>query len=82
MSNSTKAKKFEDLKELVLFMKANGVSKFTALGVEVEFSPFGIPGSSVQPVTHFDDKEQAKAELKEMLKTAIQDDEVALQWST
>lgn len=79
---TTRAKKptIQEIKDLVLFMKDQKVSSFKALGVEVEFSM--TAHSTVHTATSLDSKQEDLNDLKQRLKTANEDAEADLLWST
>jgi hypothetical protein len=70
----------EHVKALTVFMKSQGVWKFSSGDVSVEFPLYG--GEQQKAPSFIDDKAQQMAELKQRLAEVAEDETTNLTWST
>jgi hypothetical protein len=71
---------FEEVKQLVLFMKEQGVYKFQVGEMSAEFG-IGASTSMEVPMTVDDESEKAR-QIREILKQAVDDEQADLLYST
>jgi hypothetical protein len=69
----------DEIRDLVVFMKNQGVEKFSFKDLSVEFRPHGEVDT--RP-TFIDDKEQQLHELKQAISEVAKDDDLNIAWST
>lgn len=77
-STTPSSRSLEDIKELVVFMKSQGVTTFSAGDVTVEFDPHSGSGLSADSD---EDPEQRRARLLEELKFHNEEKRINEEWS-
>lgn len=72
------AEREQRARDLVTYMKTQGVSKFSYDGLSVEFNPIS---DSAKPVMNIDDKQEQMRFLRETAEELVKDENTNMMWS-